>query len=145
MSPRTISVSERRARLARRHLLAAEARISDPAEVARAIVAYHATDPATVYLAAAARTGYVPPSALDAALYDDKTLVRVLGMRRTMFVIPAGLWPAVHAACTDAIAANERRQTLKMIAEGDITDDAEAWLADAGAGVLKALADRGEA
>ncbi|HEX6339108.1 MAG TPA: winged helix DNA-binding domain-containing protein, partial [Jiangellaceae bacterium] len=47
--------------------------------------------------------------------------------------------------CTDAIAANERRQTLKMIAEGDITDDAEAWLADAGAGVLKALADRGEA
>jgi hypothetical protein len=145
MNARTISVSERRARLAQRHLLAAEAHVSNPVEVARAIVAYHATDPATVYLAAAARTGYVPASALDAALYDERTLVRVLGMRRTMFVVPTDLWPAVHVACTDAIAANEHRQTLKMIAEGGITDDAKAWLANAGAGVLKALADRGQA
>jgi hypothetical protein len=145
MNARTINVSERRARLAQRHLLVAEAQVSNPAEVARAIVAYHATDPATVYLAAAARTGYVPASALDAALYAERTLVRVLGMRRTMFVVPTDLWPAIHVACTDAIAANERRQTLKMIAEGGITDDAKAWLANAGAGVLKALANRGEA
>jgi len=145
MNARTISVLERRARLAHRHLLAAEARVSDPVEVAQTIVAYHATDPATVYLAAAARTGYAPPSALDTALYDDRTLVRVLGMRRTMFVLPTDLWPAVHAACTEAIAVNERRQTLKMISEGGITDDPGAWLANAGAGVLKALADRGDA
>ena len=126
MNARTISVPERRARLARRHLLAAEARVSDPVEVAQTIVAYHATDPATVYLTAAARTGYAPPSALDTALYEDRTLVRVLGMRRTMFVLPTDLWPAVHAACTEAVAVNERRQTLKMIAEGGITDDAGA-------------------
>jgi hypothetical protein len=119
--------------------------VDDPRAVAQSIVAYHATDPASVYLAAAARTGYRPPSEIDAALYDDRTLVRVLGMRRTMFVLPTDLWPAVHVACTASIAENERRQTRKMIAGGGITDDAEAWLANAGAGVLKTLATRGEA
>lgn len=145
MNARTISVPERRARLARRQLLAAEARTPDAAAIARQIVAYHATDPATVYLAAAARTGYGPASRLDAALYDERTLVRVLAMRRTMFVLPTDLWPAVHVACTEAIAADQRRQTLKMIADGGVADDAEKWLADTAAAVLRSLADRGEA
>jgi hypothetical protein len=145
MATRKIGVHERRARLAVRHHLAKNVQVDDPYAVAQNIVAYHATDPASVYLAAAARTGLAPPSALDTALYDDRTLVRVLGMRRTMFVIPTVLWPAVHAACTDAIALTERRQTLKMIAEGGITDNADAWLTQAGADVLQALADRGEA
>ncbi len=136
---------ERRSRLAVRHHLATSAQVDNPYAVVQSIVAYHATDPVSVYLAAAARTGHAPPSALDAALYDDRTLVRVLGMRRTMFVLPAELWPAVQTACTDTIAAKERRQNLKMIAEGGIADDAETWLAQAEAGVLQALANRGEA
>jgi hypothetical protein len=145
MNARTIGARERRARLARRHFLAAEVQSADAVRVAQSIVAYHGTDPASVYLAAAARTGYSPPAALDAALYEDRTLVRVLGMRRTMFVVPTELMPVVQAACTDAIAVNERRQTLKMIAEGGITDDAETWLGRAVSGVLRSLADRGEA
>jgi hypothetical protein len=145
MNTRRIGVHERRARLAVRHHLETSAQVSDPRAVAQSIVAYHATDPASVYLAAAARTGFAPPAALDAALYDDRTLVRVLGMRRTMFVLPAELWPAVQTACTDAIAAKERRQNLKMIADGGITDDGETWLEQAAAGVLQALATRGEA
>ena len=145
MTSRTIGVPERRARLARRHFLATENDAPDPLTVARAIVAYHATDPASVYLAAAARTGFAAPVALDAALYDDRTLVRILGMRRTMFVVPTDLRPAVQTACTDAIAVNERRQTIKMISEGGITDNAAAWLDRAAADVLRVLAERGEA
>ena len=50
------SVPERRARLARRHLLAAPARAETAAEVAAALIALHGTDPASVYLAAWARS-----------------------------------------------------------------------------------------
>ncbi len=142
---RTIGVPERRARLARRHFLATSDDTPDPVTVARGIVAYHATDPASVYLAAAARTGFTEPAALDTALYDDRTLVRILGMRRTMFVVPTEFRAAVQTACTDAIAVNERRVAVRLIREGGITHDAEAWLDQAAASVLKVLAERGEA
>jgi len=52
---RTIDDDERRARLALRHGLAPAHRLADTAEVAEAIVALHATDPASVFLAARAR------------------------------------------------------------------------------------------
>jgi Winged helix DNA-binding domain len=139
---RTIDAAERRARLARRHRLAEPA--SDPVEVARAIVAYHATDPASVYLSMAARTGLAPPGALDKALYDDRTLVRMLGMRRTMFVVPVESVQVVHRACTEAIAVTERRRTLQMIAEGGIADP-EGWLDRVQADTVEALRRRGEA
>lgn len=145
MAKPRIGTYERRARLTVRHHLAPSVQDGDPVAVARDIAAYHATDPATVYLAAAARTGFAPPSALDAATYDERTLVRVLGMRRTMFVVPTDYWPTVHTACTEAIAAKERRQMLKMITEGAIADDADAWLERAGDDVLRSLSDRGEA
>ena len=145
MATRKVGIAERRGRLAVRHHLAASAPDGDPVAVARDIVAYHATDPATIYLAAAARTGFAPASVLDAAMYVERTLVRILGMRRTMFVIPAEQWPAVHTACTQDIAATNRKRTLKLVTECGITDDAERWLADAEAAVFEALTERGEA
>ncbi|HSM01257.1 MAG TPA: hypothetical protein VK960_02290 [Acidimicrobiia bacterium] len=50
---RHISTEERRARVARRHLLAEPA--SSVEEVAATLVAFHSTDPTTVYLSARAR------------------------------------------------------------------------------------------
>lgn len=144
MAVRRVGVEERRARLAVRHHLVPHAQDGDPVAVLHDIAAYHATDPATVHLAAAARTAFAPSSLLDAAMYDDRALVRVLGMRRTMFVVPVELWPVVHTACTGAIAAKERRQTLKMVAEAGITD-ADEWLERAGNDVLRSLSARGEA
>ncbi|MFC0041988.1 winged helix DNA-binding domain-containing protein [Actinomadura rayongensis] len=104
---RTISTDERRARLALRHRLAPGRRTDDPAETARSLVALHATDPATVYLSAAARSRNLVPSALEAALYDDRTLLRLLAMRRTMFVVPVELAPVLQASCADALAAKQ--------------------------------------
>jgi len=106
-TPRTIDADERRARLAIRHRLVPAVRTDDPVEVARAVVALHATDPASVYLAAAARMSAPTVAAVEQALYDDRSLVRLLGMRRTIFVVPVGLAPIMQSACTDAIAVVE--------------------------------------
>ena len=144
MVVRTIDTAERRARLARRHCLSPDAQLADPTAIARSIVAYHATDPASVYLSMAARSGFAPPEALDKALYDDRSLVRMLGMRRTMFVVPVESVQVVHRACTEAIAVTERRRTMQMIAEGGIPDPA-GWLDRAQAATVKALRRRGEA
>ena len=48
-----IGVDERRARLGRRHRLGPDCRAADPVEAAAALVALHATDPATVHLSVA--------------------------------------------------------------------------------------------
>ncbi|MYT33917.1 MULTISPECIES: winged helix DNA-binding domain-containing protein [unclassified Streptomyces] len=93
-----ITAAERRARLVRRHLLTPSSRATTPQEVAGAMVALHATDPATVFLAAAARMQAPTVGAIDRALYDTAELARIRCMRRTMFVVPAALAPAVHAA-----------------------------------------------
>jgi hypothetical protein len=142
---RSISVAERRARLAVRHCLAAPA---DGATAAAAgVVALHATDAASVYLSAAARMASPTMAAVEQALYEERTLVRILGMRRTVFVVPAELVPVVQAACTDAIAARERRQFVKLLCEAGIgtETDVAGWLAEVGEATVRALRARGAA
>ena len=81
---------------------------------------------------------------MDEAIYDERVLVRMLGMRRTMFVVPAALVPVVQAACTDEVARRLRRQLEKDLAVGGVGDgDPAGWLRDVGAGVLAALHARG--
>jgi Winged helix DNA-binding domain len=142
---RTISVEERRARLARRQFLAPEAKAGDPVELAGAMAGLHATDPATVYLGARARLREPAASEVDRALYDDRELLRMIGMRRTMFVFPLELAAVVRAACTEAIASAQRRRYAKLIEEGGIAADGEAWLDDASAAAFEALEARGVA
>ena len=144
-TPRTIDADERRARLAIRHRLVPAVRTDDPVEVARAVVALHATDPASVYLAAAARMSAPTVAAVEQALYDDRSLVRLLGMRRTIFVVPVGLAPIMQSACTDAIAVVERRKLVGHIEQGGVTEDGEAWLTRVGDATVAALEKRGEA
>jgi hypothetical protein len=142
---RRIGVTERRARLGQRHRLAAAARADDPLEVARGLVALHATDPSSVYLAAWARMRDGDVAAVERALYDRRVLIRLLGMRRTVFVTPLDMAPVILAACTGAIAARERRRLISWLAECGIADDAEPWLKEVEEAALRALAARGEA
>jgi hypothetical protein len=137
-----ISAAERRARLVARHHLAAPA--DGPADVARALVALHSTDPATVYLSVAARAPIVPAD-LERALYEERVLVRMLGMRRTVFVVPTGLAPVIQHGCAEAIAVNQRRLLLGLLTEAKVAPDPAAWLDDVSASTLRALAARGEA
>jgi hypothetical protein len=136
-----VSTAQRRARLVERHLLAAPA--ASVTAAAEAMVALHATDPVSVYLSAWARTG-CSLEQVDAALYKERTLVRLLGMRRTVFVVPAELAGTVQAACSDDVAGRLRRALTKELADGGIGDgDADAWLRGVEDGVLQALAARG--
>jgi Winged helix DNA-binding domain len=138
---RPVSVAERRARLASRHHL--RDRASSVAAATADIIALHGTDPASVYLSARARTRDASLAAIEQALYDDGTLVRMLGMRRTVFVVPVGLAPVIQAACTDQIAARLRRQLTEVVRKAGIVPDAEAWLREVGEATVRALADHG--
>ena len=141
---RRIDDGERRARLGRRHCLAGGAHAAGVAELARSLVALHATDPASVFLAVAARVPGADPAAVERALYDDRTVVRMLGMRRTLFVVPTDVVPIVQAACTRALEDRERRTTARMIEQAGVTDDGDAWLRPVEDATVAALAARGE-
>src|SRR5687768_2053710 len=106
---RSISVAERRARLGVRHRLAAGDRTDDVPGIVRSLVVLHATDPATVFLSVAARSRAAVPADVERALYDDRTLLRMLAMRRTMFVAPTELVPVLQASTATALAAKQRR------------------------------------
>ena len=142
---RSIGVQERRARLVTRHRLAAETRSNAPAVVARDLVGLHATDPATVFLSLRARTRTVDPTAIERALYENRALLRMIGMRRTMFVLSLELAAVVRAACTEAIARTQRRTFAKQIEQGGIADDGERWLDEAAEAAFRVLEARGHA
>jgi hypothetical protein len=130
-----------------RHHLAPKARVADVVELAGDLVGLHGSDPATVYLSAAARlrkpAGAV--AALERALYDDRALVRTLCMRRTMFVVPLDVVPVVQAACTDPLVPAERKRLERMLEENGVSSDGARWLRRVEAKTLSELNARGEA
>jgi hypothetical protein len=141
---RRIGVEERRARLVRRHHLGAGTEAPSAVDVARDLVGLHATDPSSVYLSAAARMKAPRVEAIERELYERRTLIRMLGMRRTMFVLPVELAAIVQAACTRAIAIRERRRLVQLLEQAGIAD-ASRWLERVGTATVKALAKQGEA
>ncbi|MCZ7588612.1 MAG: winged helix DNA-binding domain-containing protein [Gaiella sp.] len=142
---RRFGADERRARLLVRHRLTQQTRAGEPTETAHSLVALHSTDAATVYLSTWARTRDFEPSQLERTLYEERTLVRMLGMRRTLWVVPDELAPVVHAACTRAVAARERRRLEQLVAQSGVVDDPAGWLERVASAALDALAALGEA
>ena len=144
---RRISNDERRARLGVRHHLTSAARVTDPTVLSADLVGLHSSDPAAVFLSAAARmkTPARAVPALERALYDDRTLVRTLCMRRTMFVVPLDLVPVVQAACTDPLVPGERKRFVTMVEEAGITRDGRRWLKKLEAETMAAIEELREA
>ncbi|WP_427922924.1 winged helix DNA-binding domain-containing protein [Streptomyces sp. cg40] len=145
VAPRHIGHAERRARLALRHRLAPSTRAATPEDVADSLVALHGSDPATVFLAVGARladpAGTVSETAR--ALYDDRTLLRMHGMRHTVFVFPTDLTAVVHASTGLVVAARERASLVKDMAQAGAPD--AVWLKEVEDATLAALARRGQA
>nr|WP_202889920.1 winged helix DNA-binding domain-containing protein [Actinopolymorpha rutila] len=135
--------------MGRRHRLDGTGSSAGPVEAAEAVVALHATDPATVFLSVVARTGSAGPAGpasvedVEQALYADRTLLRMLAMRRTMFVVPTATAPVLQASCTRAVAAQQRRRYTQLIEAAGLGDGA--WLKDVEESTARALAVRGEA
>lgn len=137
-----ITDAQRRARLAWRHGLAAPS-TPDPEAVAADLVALHATDAATVYLSTAARLAAPTVTDVTDALYTRRTLLRMLGMRRTMFVVPTADAPVVQAAATAAVAVEQHRLLVKHLQQCGAGD--AAWLTDLQEATVTALHARGGA
>ena len=136
-----MGIAERRARLARRHNLAPETRAGEVVEAARNIVCLHATTPSTVYLSAWARVDGFTVAAMDKALYSDRTLVKHLAMRRTLFGFPTDDIGVVQAGASARVADAEGRRLVRAVEKAGLHRDGAAWLDKAKRAVVEALAD----
>ena len=145
MVSRRIGVEERRARLAFRHHLHPDHRASSPVEAARHQVGLHTSDPATPFLSAWARVDDLALSDMEACLYDDPSLFRILGMRRTLFAVPSDLVPLLHHGCALPLAAPERRRLAGYLEAEGITDNGHGWIDQVGDATVEAIMNRGEA
>jgi hypothetical protein len=138
---RHLDAAERRRRLLVRHHLAAPAAAVE--QVAGDVVGLHSSDPATVVLAARARLDPFTVADLEDALYERRALLRMLAMRRTMFVVPLDLAAVLQASCTNALVPGERRKLLAMLHEAGVAQDVDAWIARLEAETMEALAEHG--
>ena len=129
---RSFTAAERRARLARRHFLASPATSMD--DVVRDLVGLHATDPATPYLSLWARLPGFSVTDLDTALYERRSVVKHLAMRRTLWVIGADYLAQVQAAASDRVAGNEHRKLVADVQKAGLDTDGERWLRQRGSG-----------
>jgi len=137
---RHIGNEERLARIATRHAFAPGWRAADPVAATEAMTVLHATEPATVYLSMFARVDDLTVEEIDRALYDERSLVKQLAMRRTLFVFPRELLPAAWGSASARVAAQLRPRLARDLEQGGLTDDGAAWLDVACAAVLARLA-----
>ena len=141
---RHVTDQERRARLAIRHALAPAARVDTPEAATLAMTVMHATEPATVYLSYWARTHGATIADIDRALFTDRSIVKQLAMRRTLFVFPRDLLPAVGASSSARVATTERARLAKDIVASGIAEDGLDWLDRARAEILVVLRENPE-
>jgi hypothetical protein len=136
---------ERRRRLGVRHRLVPSARDHDLTAAAASVVALHATDPSSTFISAWARTADgLGVADVERALYDARTLVRVMAMRRTVFVAPASDVPVLLAGAADDVAREERRKLVALLEAGGI-DEPAAWLRQVEQVAVDVVGDLGEA
>ena len=140
-----IYAAERRRRIGTRHALAAPRPGDDLARLADDMAGVHATDPASVYMELRARTRDLTRADIERVLYDDRTLVKVLGMRRTMFVASPAFAGVINAATAVDIAVRERKRLYQMLDGAGITKQPERWVAEVERDTLDALHELGEA
>lgn len=81
-----------------KHHLTEESKIDDIIKITNDICGLHSTNLTTSYLSLFARTINFSKSDLERELYLTKTLGRVRGMRRTLFIQTAEMIPIMHAA-----------------------------------------------
>ncbi|WP_445256921.1 winged helix DNA-binding domain-containing protein [Nocardioides aurantiacus] len=139
---RAISDEQRRARAWHRQALTSP--VPGVEQAVAAVVCLHATEPASVHLAVHARSG-ASRAEVDAALYDDRTVVKQLAMRRTLFGFPRDLLPAVWGSASARVAAQQRTRLAKEVALVGVSEDGAAWLDEVGEAVLDTVAADGPA
>ena len=145
MATRLIDTDERRRRLGRAQWLGPTRRAGTVAALAGDLCGLHATDPASVFLAVRARIPGATVASIDSAWHTERTVVKALGMRRTVFVVESPWLSVMHAACTLAIERRERAAVIKLLEDSAVAADGARWLEAAEAEVVEVLRRVGEA
>lgn len=127
-------IADRRARLVNRHLLGR--RGLNCVAATEAVAALHSSDPITPHLACFPRVADFRTEDLEKALWEDRTLVRMHAMRRTLFVVPTARAPVFEAGAARRVARAERRKLLGWLDGRD-----PAWLDGRAERVLAVLSE----
>jgi hypothetical protein len=135
---REITDGQRRARLATRHALAD--RVDSVEKAVEAVTCLHATEAPSVYLSVMARSEATRDD-VGRALYTDRSVVKQLAMRRTMFVFPRDLLPQVWGSASDRIAQQLRTRLAKEVEAHGIAKRGDVWLTKMFTTVVKTLAE----
>lgn len=141
---RHVSDDERRARMGIRHALAPSFLVDSPEAATKAMTVLHATESATVYLSCWARVRSLDAADVDRALYEQRSLVKQLAMRRTLFTFPRDLLPAAWSSASARVANTERARMSKDVVKAGLAVDGNDWLDRARSEVLSLLADAPE-
>ncbi|MGH8957089.1 MAG: winged helix DNA-binding domain-containing protein [Acidimicrobiia bacterium] len=136
---RHITDNERRDRIARRHALAPDFRLPDSEAATAAMTVLHATEAPSVYLSLYARVEGLKPSDVDAALYEDRSIVKQLAMRRTLFVFPRHLLPAAWGSASARVAGQILARLVKQVESAGLAEDGAAWMKSARRAVVSRL------
>ncbi len=108
-------------------------------------MALHSSDPASVFLSALARMRHPSISAVEAGLYEARTVIRFHAMRRTLWVATPTVARMAHASSTTKLVGPEHRRFVKLLADNGISDHGDDWIVSAKEQVLAALHRAGEA
>ena len=142
---RSFTAAERRNRLARRHFLSAGRDVPPIPELTATVVGWHATDPATPYLSLWARVPGFAVADLDTELYQRRSLVKQLAMRRTLWLAPAAMLGALQPGASDRVAENERRRLIADVEKSGLATDGARWLDTACTAIRRHLHEHGHA
>lgn len=135
-----ISDQERRLRIVERHHHGRTA--SGPEEVVRSVAALHSTDPPSPYISTWARLPGFSLGDLERSLYEDRSLVRMHTIRRTLFVLDRDDAVWFEAGATRDIARKERARLAQWLAAVMPGDRIPGHLERLTSGVLEALSGR---
>jgi hypothetical protein len=137
---REITDQQRRARLASRHALAK--RVGSVEEAVESVTCLHATEAPSVYLSVVARSD-ASREDIDRALYSDRTVVKQLAMRRTLFTFPRDILPEVWGSASDRVAQQLHARLAKEVEAHGIAKRGDAWLNRMFTRILQTLGERG--
>nr|WP_205860642.1 crosslink repair DNA glycosylase YcaQ family protein [Phycicoccus sp. HDW14] len=138
---RHVDDDERRARLARRQGLAGGCGFPDVVAAADALAGLHATEAASVHLAARARVPGVALADVEDALYGRRDVVKQTAMRSTLFAVPRDLLPAVLGGPSARVATSLSGRIARDVERSGVDADGLRWLERARESVLGALGD----
>lgn len=109
------------------------------------MVGLHASDPATPYLSLWARSAGFVTDDLDHGLYQKRSAVKHLAMRRTLWLVNAEDLAMIQSAASDRVTDNERRRLAADVRKAGVATDGDQWLDRASAAVLHHLGKHGPA